>query len=377
MIVDLVSLDTWQWYAFILLVIGSSLSYVITNMMIKPIWYNLHKNSHKLCEEIPIEWIRLSSRNIKNKKKITIHNPKNDLGLDYEDVEFPCGPIALSGNRTLRGWYIPSPTHSKELCIVAVHGGARDRRQHLRHVPELQKMGADNDNGSHCGGPAVLLFDKQEHGLSDGNHRGIGWFSYEGSDVYSACTYMKKVKGYKRVIAMGSSFGGVGVLTAAGYYDNKGHKGQINANQMMIDGVIAENPPHSRSRLVRDLVHSFGSKSLWYGFTLPWLICELLSLISLIAVFIRRLGISTPSPINIIQNISPRPLLITHGKSDTIVPFQHGKDLYDAASQPKDFLWVENCEHTEIYDTDPTGWKLKTQNIINLVMKIKPIEHIE
>jgi len=71
-----------------------------------------------------------------------------------------------------------SPTHSKELCIVAVHGGARDRRQHLRHVPELQKMGADNDNdnGSHCGGPAVLLFDKQEHGLSDGNHRGIGKF---------------------------------------------------------------------------------------------------------------------------------------------------------------------------------------------------------
>ena len=266
-------------------------------------------------------------------------------------MEFPCGPIALSGNRTLRGWFIPSPTQSKELCIVAVHGGARDRRQHLRHVPDLLKMTKD--------GPAVLLFDKQEHGLSDGNHRGIGWFSYEGSDVYSACTYMKQVKGYKRVIAMGSSFGGVGVLTAAGYYDNKQHK--------MIDGVIAENPPHSRSRLVRDLIHSFGSK-MW----LPWLVCDLLSLISTIAVFIRRLGISTPSPINIIRNISPRPLLITHGRADTIVPFQHGFDLFQAAAEPKDCLWVPNCEHTEIYDTDREGWRFKTKKVIDLVMHIDP-----
>lgn len=262
------------------------------------------------------------------------------------DVEFQCGPNCLYGNRTLRGWLIPNDSNDLNLCVVVCHGGGRDRRQHLRHVPHLRECEA-----------AVLLFDKQEHGLSDGNERGVGWFTYEASDVFAACQFVKLTHKYKHVVAMGSSFGGVGVITAAGYFDKAG-KDQI------IDAVIAENPPHSRLRLVRDLIYQHAYK---YG--IPSLICELLSLFTIVIISLRRQIWFTPNPIDVVKNISPRPLLITHGEDDTVVPVEHGRDLFAAALQPKSCLWVPKCEHTMVFNVDPKGWKRKTAELLRKVMR--------
>ena len=44
------------------------------------------------------------------------------------------------------------------------------------------------------------------------------------------------------------------------------------------------------------------------------------------------------------------PLLIVHGKSDRIVPFPHGRRLFDAANQPKDFLEIP-AGHNEAHTT--------------------------
>jgi pimeloyl-ACP methyl ester carboxylesterase len=288
-----------------------------------------------------------------------LDDPKVDCGLDFETVEFPCGPIQLSGNETLRGWHIPggsgccsskaSRSTGSSCCVAICHGGGRDRRQHLRHAAELKK---------HHPNIGILMFDKQEHGLSDGNGRGIGWFSYEGSDVFAACQYAKDTLDYTKVVAMGTSFGAVGVITAAGHFDPNGQ---------FIDAVIAENPISSRCVFVREIVHSRTNTIL------PELIRECLAYYICLCMILRR-GVTTgvygiPDPIKLINKISPRPLLIMHGESDTIVPFEHGMVLYDAATNgPKDFLGVPACDHCMVQQTDPEGWRRETSKIIDAVV---------
>lgn len=53
------------------------------------------------------------------------------------------------------------------------------------------------------------------------------------------------------------------------------------------------------------------------------------------------------------------PILIIHGKKDSVIPFWHGKKLYkESISSSKDFLWVENADHNDIESLANTSyWK--------------------
>lgn len=53
-----------------------------------------------------------------------------------------------------------------------------------------------------------------------------------------------------------------------------------------------------------------------------------------------------------------KPLLIAHGGSDEVIPFHHGKDLYDAAgSKSKTFLKLEKGTHNDVPDDFFRGMK--------------------
>lgn len=73
------------------------------------------------------------------------------MNLDYEDVQF-----TNKAGLVLRGWYVPgaASADSHKLGIVCVHGGGRDRRAWLRHIPIFHNRGYD-----------ILLFDFSEHGV--------------------------------------------------------------------------------------------------------------------------------------------------------------------------------------------------------------------
>jgi len=317
-------------------------SFVLSDLFFKPGWYKAHQNGSTLNPDPP--GIGDSWRVCE--KHDGLGNPKTELGVDYDDVEFPCGPVRLPGNETLRGWHIPAPDPTTtHFCLVICHGGGRDRRQHLRHVGHLRK----HHN------LAVFMFDKQEHGLSDGAGRGVGWFSYEGSDVYAACSYAKYILGYEKIVAMGTSFGGVGVLTAAGHFDKSGS---------VIDGVIAENPISSKYAFVREIVHS----NTALGYVMPGFLREVLAWCICLVISWRRNSFGIPDPIQIVDKIAPRPLLITHGEADALVPFEHGMVLYEAAKSPKEFLGVPGCDHCEIQQTDPVGWHRATSSLFKAVM---------
>ena len=42
------------------------------------------------------------------------------------------------------------------------------------------------------------------------------------------------------------------------------------------------------------------------------------------------------------------PKLFIHGTSDSVVPFSHGKKLFNIADEPKQKIWIENADHNNI-----------------------------
>ena len=56
-------------------------------------------------------------------------------------------------------------------------------------------------------------------------------------------------------------------------------------------------------------------------------------------------GFEQVSPLNWIENISPRPLLIIHGAEDEVVDLSSAWALYERAGQPKELLVIEGAGH--------------------------------
>jgi dipeptidyl aminopeptidase/acylaminoacyl peptidase len=56
-------------------------------------------------------------------------------------------------------------------------------------------------------------------------------------------------------------------------------------------------------------------------------------------------GFETISPINWIDRISPRPLLLVHGDADEVVPLEHAYRLYERAREPKELKIIRGGRH--------------------------------
>ncbi len=64
-----------------------------------------------------------------------------------------------------------------------------------------------------------------------------------------------------------------------------------------------------------------------------------------------------PKPfLNAVERVASRtgyPLLIIHGSKDQVVPFSHAEEVYAAASEPKRFVQLPDCAHSDIWCTSP------------------------
>ena len=56
-------------------------------------------------------------------------------------------------------------------------------------------------------------------------------------------------------------------------------------------------------------------------------------------------GFETVSPINWIDKISPRPLLLVHGDADELIPLEHAYKLYQKAKEPKELKIISGAKH--------------------------------
>ena len=50
------------------------------------------------------------------------------------------------------------------------------------------------------------------------------------------------------------------------------------------------------------------------------------------------------------------PVLIIHGKKDSVIPFWQGEKLYREANPPKDYFWIEGAGHNDIMFVDEKAY---------------------
>lgn len=224
----------------------------------------------------------------------------------YEDLYF----FSKDGTK-LHGWFLPSKGKSEKDkpvgTVIHFHGNAQNLTAHVSFVDWLPEY---NFN--------VFTFDYRGYGNSEGtpDRKGV----YE--DCIAAIDYIKTRKDVdqNRLFVLGQSLGGVNALAVMG-----------ENTFLKINAVAVDSAFYSYRCIVKDKLGAIPFIGLFKN-----------PLSSIIVS-------NNHSPHISIDRIAPIPLLIIHGTADRVVPFEHGRALFEAAKSPKCLYVVEGGKHTDAF----------------------------
>jgi 1,2-diacylglycerol 3-alpha-glucosyltransferase len=174
----------------------------------------------------------------------------------------------------------------------------------------------------------VITFDFRGHGKSGDV---FTWTALEQKDLQAVIAYAKE-NNYAKIGVIGFSLGAAIALIEASSHQN-------------IDSVIAVSSPadlgsinyHFWERdMWRDLMLNFGAKGRGKG------------------IRAGNPSLQKIRPIDIINKISPTPVLFLHGEKDWLVKPSHSQRLFDRALDPKVLTIIKDGGHAErIFDVFP------------------------
>lgn len=212
-----------------------------------------------------------------------------ELGLEFEDLYF----TAPDGVR-LNGWFIPFPASTATL--VWFHGNAGNMGDRLENIKLLHDFGNVN----------IFIFDYRGYGRSEGHPSEDGVY-LDGEAALDLVKNKTGNAGGRKTILFGRSLGAA-IATEI-------------ATRVESDGLILESPFISVAEMAR-VVFPF------------WLIRPLL-----------RTRFDTREKIQKIKV----PLLVLHGDRDDVVPYEQGKQVFEAAPEPKKFFTIPGAAHNDTY----------------------------
>ena len=228
-----------------------------------------------------------------------------DAGLAYEDVTF-----STTDGLTLRGWFFPAGRPGAPAMIYAP-ATSHDQRSGLSLVPAF-----------HDAGYNVLLFSYRGHALSDGRKGSFTYGEAESRDVDAAAQFLFEAKGIRQIGVVGHSVGAVSAILSA-------------ARNPLIDAVVAVAP----FNCVTDVWFTSRPK-LVPPFVLDWTLW--------VAEKTRGFDREQVCPLQVVEQIAPRPLLVIHGTEDRRITEAQVQELFAAAEQPKALWLVEGASHSGI-----------------------------
>jgi fermentation-respiration switch protein FrsA (DUF1100 family) len=172
-------------------------------------------------------------------------------------------------------------------------------------------------------GVSVLIFDYPGYGKSDGRPSEAG--CYAAGEA--AFTWLTRQVPAENIILFGKSLGG-GVATE-----------------------LARRHPHRALVLVK----TFTSVPDVAQDIYPWLPARWLA----------------RNRFESLRKLSQcnRPVFVAHGDCDSIIPYAHGRRLYDAAHEPKRFLAMPGCNHN---DTLPVEFFLELRRFLDQNAPVEP-----
>jgi hypothetical protein len=221
-----------------------------------------------------------------------IHTPEI-LGIDYEEVYF-----GTDGGRQLHGWYVPG-AGSTEVTWLWFHGNGGNIGHRVEEIGQIhQRLGVN-----------LLIFDYRGYGKSEGQASERATYR----DARAALQYLRSRSEVDRgkVVYFGRSLGAAVSVELA-----------------------VEHPPMGMI-----LVAPFTSLGDMAKIAYPRI------------PFASWLAGNRYNSLERINRVSV-PTIIIHGEQDEIVPVSQGRQLYQAAKQPKRFLGLPTAGHN---DTNTAG----------------------
>ena len=219
-----------------------------------------------------------------------LYHPKQQLsatpgqqGWTYEDVTFQ-----TEDDEVLHGWWIPSSRERGTLLFL--HGNAGNISGRIEVLEPFLQLGL-----------SVLLFDYRGYGRSTGTPSEEGLYQ----DAEAAWHYLTRAQGRdpSRVVLLGRSLGG-GVATWL-------------AGRTQPAALILESTFTSVFAMARKRFPLFP---------------------------VRLLAKSRYDNLRRVAHLEV-PLLVIHSPTDEVVPFSHGRRLYEAAALPKSFMEIKGAHH--------------------------------
>ncbi|WP_031293051.1 alpha/beta hydrolase [Leptolyngbya sp. Heron Island J] len=192
--------------------------------------------------------------------------------------------IPVTDNEQISALYLPNPEAT--FTLLYIHGNAEDLGDIRPRLADMYRWGF-----------SIFAYDYRGYGTSDGKPSERNAYQ----DINAAYTYITqqlKVSS-NEIIVYGRSVGG-GSATAL-------------ASQQPVAGLILESTFTSAFQVV---------------FPVPLLPFD-----------------KFPN-LQRLKNVRS-PVLVMHGQADEIIPFHHGRKLYEAAPEPKAFLWVPAAGHND------------------------------
>ncbi len=221
-----------------------------------------------------------------------VGNP-HDIGLDFEEVWLRTGD-----GINVHSWYVPASGAGR--VLIFFHGNAGNISHRLDTLRLLNAMGLN-----------VLMVEYRGYGQSEGTPSERG----TRLDALAAWDHLEAQRGFKAgdIVLFGRSLGGAVAAQLA--------------QERRPAGLVLESTFTS--------VPDIGAE------VYPWLPVRLLS----------SMRYDSLSAVKAFEF----PVLVVHSKRDEIIPYHHGRRLFEAARPPKQFLEIDGG-HNGGYLLDSTAY---------------------
>jgi pimeloyl-ACP methyl ester carboxylesterase len=241
----------------------------------------------------------------------------------------PPGDVLVAGEVGLAGWYIPAANGGGPAAptVVMAHGYGSNKSQMLERAAVLH----DAYN--------IVLFDFRNHGQSSETATTQG--VREASDLRAVLDWLEAAKGPDQIAVLGVSMGGASALAEADRDER--------VDALIIESTHATLASATQARLER----------AGYPLAMPGSWAILLG--SLI-----RTGedVSSADPIQAVERLDDRPLLLVYGGADDSIGATDGAELLagaTAAGSPAELQVCAAAGHAQSDSTCPeeyAGWVL-------------------
>ena len=258
-----------------------------------------------------------------------VGSPLSEYGWRYQIVKFR----SLDGVE-LSGWWIPAlaATANDEKragnagrTVLVCHGLGANKLNQLQMARVFYERGYN-----------VLAFDFRAHGESGGQFTSYG--DLERRDVLGAVRWLKATHADRsaKVVGVGASLGGAALLAGATQRDS--------VYARAIDGVILYGTYGDLGTLTGEVAARF----VW---PVNWLA-------RYVAVPLASVHAGTNlqafAPVAGAGEVSPRALVVVHGRRDEMIPVHQGEDLFRAAREPKKLILLD-ADHNSLIEDDATA----------------------